>query len=119
MADSGAGSTIETFRNSELIFAIYKNFALKFTERTSIKVLENKCENKASLWTDFKNSFAGLTGMKNMIFHFYNFFCSGHFLIIFPKVKDQKMTGAKKVVKTKNHIFHARQPREGIFEIRS
>ena len=29
------------------------------------------------------------------------------------------MTGAKKVVKTKNHIFHARQPREGIFEIRS
>ena len=49
VADSGAGSTIETFRNSELIFAIFKNFALKFTERTSIKVLENKCENKASL----------------------------------------------------------------------
>ena len=48
-----------------------------------------------------------------------NFFCLGHFLIIFPKIKDQKMTGAKKVVKTKNHIFHARQPREGIFEIRS
>ena len=117
VADSGAGSTIETFRNSELIFAIFKNFALKFTERTSIKVLENKCENKASLWTDFKNSFAWLTGMKNMIFRFYNFFCSGHFLIIFPKIKDQKMTGAKKVVKTKNHIFHACEPREGIFEI--
>ena len=49
VADSGAGSIIETFRNSELIDAIFKNFALKFTELTSIKVLENKCENKASL----------------------------------------------------------------------
>ena len=70
VADSGAGSTIETFRNSELIFAIFKNFALKFSELTSIKVLENKA------------------------------------LII-------------NIVKTKNHIFHACQPREGIFEIRS
>ena len=52
-------------------------------------------------------------------FSILQLFCSGHFLIIFPKIKDQKMTGAKKVVKTKNHIFHARQPREGIFEIRS
>ena len=42
VADSGAGSTNETFRNSELIFAIFKNFALKFSELTSIKVLENK-----------------------------------------------------------------------------
>ena len=42
VAESGAGSTIETFRNSELIFAIFKNFALKFSELTSIKVLENK-----------------------------------------------------------------------------
>ena len=33
--------------------------------------------------------------------------------------KDQKMTGAKKVVITKNQFFHACQPREGIFEIRS
>ena len=52
-------------------------------------------------------------------FSILQFFCSGHFLIIFPKVKDQKMTGAKKVVNMKNHIFHACQPREGIFEIRS
>ena len=67
----------------------------------------------------FQKFFAWLTGMKNMTFRFYNFFCSGHFLIIFPKIKDQKMTGAKKVGKTKNHIFYARSPREGIFEIRS
>ena len=49
VADSGAGSTIETFRNSELISAIFNNFALKFNERTSIKVLEYDCENKASI----------------------------------------------------------------------
>ena len=29
------------------------------------------------------------------------------------------MTGAKKVVNTKNQFFHARQPQKGIFEIRS
>ena len=31
----------------------------------------------------------------------------------------QKMTEAKKVTLMKNHFFHARQPREGIFEFRS
>ena len=31
----------------------------------------------------------------------------------------EKMTGAQKVVKVKNQFFHACQPREGIFEIRS
>ena len=40
-----------------------------------------------------------------MIFRFYNFFCSGHFLIIFPKIKDQKMTGAKKLLKLKITFF--------------
>ena len=29
--------------------------------------------------------------------------------------KDQKMTGSKKVVITKNQFFHTRQPQEGIF----
>ena len=47
--DSGAGFTIDTFRNSELNDTIFKFFALKFSERTCIKVLENSCENKASL----------------------------------------------------------------------
>ena len=119
MGDSGAVLTIETARNSELIDTIFKKFALKFSELTSIKVLENNCENKASLWTDFKNSFTWLTGMKNMIFRFNNFFCSGHFLIFDFLKNDQKMARAKKVGKMKNHIFHACQPREGIFEIRS
>ena len=97
---------------------IFNFFALKFNECTSIKVLENKCENKASLWTDFKNSFALLTGMKNVIFGFNNFFCSGHFLIFYLWKNDQKMDGANKGVKTKNHIFYAHQPGKGIFEIR-
>ena len=37
------------------------------------------CENKALALIYFKNSFAWLTGMKKVIFHFYNFFGSGHF----------------------------------------
>ena len=32
---------------------------------------------------------------------------------------DQKMTGAKKVILVKSQFFHACQPREEIFEIRS
>ena len=68
---------------------------------------------------DFKISFVHLKCMKILIFVFKKFFCSGHFLTIFFKKIDQKMTGAKKVVNTKNQFFHARQPREGIFEIHS
>ena len=33
--------------------------------------------------------------------------------------KDQKVTGSKKFIRVKNQFFHARQPWEGIFEIRS
>ena len=32
---------------------------------------------------------------------------------------DQKMTGAKKVIKSKKSFFHARQVCEGVFEIAS
>ena len=32
---------------------------------------------------------------------------------------DRKIAGSKKVVIAENQFFHARQPREGIFEIRS
>ena len=66
---------------------------------------------------DIKSSFAWLTGMKKLIFDYSNFFGSGYFLTFFPDLMDQKMAGAKKVVKMKNQFFHARQPREGIFEI--
>ena len=55
--------------------------------------------------------------MKRLIFGTFDFFGSGHFLVNFQDVKDQKMAGSKKVDIVKNQIFHARQPREGIFEI--
>ena len=38
--------TTETIRNSELKNAIFKIFALKLVELSSIKALAKKCENK-------------------------------------------------------------------------
>ena len=55
--------------------------------------------------------------MKKLIFQFYNFFGSGHFLIHDILKMDQKMTGAKKLIEVKNKLFHAHLPCEGIFEI--
>ena len=57
--------------------------------------------------------------MKRVIFGTYDFLAPVIFWSIFLDLMDQKMAGSKKVVKTKNQLFHARQPREGIFEIRS
>ena len=56
VADSGAGSTIETFRNSELIDTIFKNFALKFSEHSFIKAQQKTMK----INMDFKNSFEQL-----------------------------------------------------------
>ena len=55
--------------------------------------------------------------MKWMIFGYKKIFGSGPFLIFFQISWIEKMAGAKKVVKMKNHFFHARQPREGIFDV--
>ena len=55
--------------------------------------------------------------MKKLIFDYNNFFGSGHFSIFFSDLMDRKMAGVKKVAIIKNQFFHARQPREGIFEI--
>ena len=46
VGDSGAVFTTETIRKSELDDAIFKIFALKLVELTSIKVLAKKSENK-------------------------------------------------------------------------
>ena len=81
VGDSGAVFTTETTRNSELKNAIFTIFALKLVELSSIKPPADNCENKASLWRNFKNSFAWLIGMKKVIFGFNNFLGSGHFLI--------------------------------------
>ena len=39
------------------------------------------------------------------------------FFDLFSHMMDQKMAGAKKVVNTKNHFFHAGHPRQGIFDV--
>ena len=97
MGDSGAVLTIETTRNSELIDTIFKKFALKMVELSCIKGLANNCQNKTSLWTDFKNSFSWLTGMKKLIFGINNFFGSGHFLIYVFWKKWSKNDRSKKI----------------------
>ena len=58
-------------------------------------------------------------GMTELIFGYKKIFGSGHFLIFFQISWIEKMPGAKKIVNIKNQFLHARQPREGIFDIRS
>ena len=65
VADSGAGSTIETFRNSELNDAIFKNFALKFNEHFCITALAKKYENKHR----FPKLFCAVKMYENSDFH--------------------------------------------------
>ena len=67
----------------------------------------------------FQKSFAWLTGMKKLIFYFSDFFGSGHVFDPSQLKKWPKKTGAKKFKKVKNHLFHAHQPQEEIFEIPS
>ena len=57
--------------------------------------------------------------MKRVIFGTYDFLAPVIFWSIFLDLIDRKMARSKKVAITKNQFFHARQPREGIFEIRS
>ena len=116
MGDSGAVFTTETTRNSELKNAIFTIFALKLVELTSIKVLAKKSENKHG----FQNFFCAFEMNENDDFCMQKIFLLRSFFDhFFQKKNDQKMTGAKKVVNTKNQFFHARQPRERIFEIPS
>ena len=81
-----------------------KKFA-KLRQCEQFEVQENSSENKASAWTNFKNSFAWLTGMKQLIFYFNNFFCSGHFLVIFYYLMDQKNDRSQKIHKSKKSVF--------------
>ena len=53
--------------------------------------------------------------MKRVTFGTHDFLAPVLFWSIFLDLMDRKMAGSKKVVIT----FHARQPREGIFEIHS
>ena len=49
-------------------------------------------------------------GMKKQIFDYNNFFESGNSSIHEILEKDQKMTGAKKVIGSENQCFHSSWP---------
>ena len=103
---SGVNSTIETISNSELIDALLEHFALKMVVRNYDKTLTKKFEN--NVW--ISKILAWMNCMTEVIIWVQKFFCFGHFLIIFSKMMDQKVTQAKKVSIMKNQFFHARQP---------
>ena len=67
--------------------------------------------------TYFKNSFVRSTSMKRVIFETFDILAPVLFWPIFSDLMDWKMARSKKVAIIKNQFFHARQPREGIFEI--
>ena len=109
---SGPGSAIESTSNSELIHVLLLHFALKMVGRSYDKSLTKKFDNK----TWISKILAWLNRITELIFWMQNFFCLGHFLIIFPNMMDQKVTQAKKVTKKKNQFFRARQPPAEIFD---
>ena len=90
----------------------YNNFHLQphVSNCNEVEARAHNYENKGSLWTYFKNSFAWLTGMKKLIFGYYNFFRSSYFSIHEILKMDQKMTGAKKVIGSENQCFHSSWP---------
>ena len=92
---SGVNSTIETISNSELIDALLEHFALKMVVRNYDKTLTKKFEN--NVW--ISKILAWMNCMTEVIIWVQKFFCFGHFLIIFSKMMDQKVTQAKKVTK--------------------
>ena len=69
-----------------------------------VEAQANNCKNKASLWTDFKYSFAWLTGMKKLIFDYNNCFGLSHSLthdilkIRSKNDQNQKVIGIPKYV---------------------
>ena len=89
----------------------FRNNCLKF-EQTVVKIrpqYEHISKIPSRGWRSWKNWFFTLT----------TFLLPAIFLIHEILKKDQKMTGAKKVVKVKNQLFYACSPCEGIFEIYS
>ena len=76
------------------------NFGKKFAKLRQceqFEVQENIFKNKASVWTNFKNFFAWLTGMKKLIFYYYEFFGSGHFFDPSNLKKWPKIDPSKKI----------------------
>ena len=74
-------------------WAIKVSTAMCKTQKKLLKVWKNSRENKASVWTDFKNPFVWLTSIKKLIFYLCKFFI----LAIFLMHLSQERTRAKKV----------------------
>ena len=72
-----------------------------------VEAQANNYENKGSLSTYFKNSFAWWTGMKELIFDYSNFFRSGHFSIQQIWKNGSKKDWSQNVKGLKNYSFHA------------
>ena len=75
------------------------SFGKKFAQLRQceqFEVQENISENKASVCTNFKNFFVLLTGMKKLIFYYYEFFGSGHFFDPSNLKKWLKIDSSKK-----------------------
>ena len=67
---------------------------------------------------ELKESFAWLTGIIKLFLLRQTFLAPAIFRSMKSLKSDQKVTGAKKFILTKNQFYHARQPCEGIFEFR-
>ena len=92
VGDSGAVFTTETIRNSELNDAIFKIFALKLVELTSIKVLAQKFENKHR----FQNFFCAFEMYDKADFCVQNFFLLRSFFDHFLKNDRSKNDRSQK-----------------------
>ena len=102
MGDSGAVFTTETIRNSELKNAIFKIFALKLVELTSIKVLAKKSENKHG----FQNFFCAFEMYENTDFCIQKIFLLRSFFDhFFQKKLIKKWPEPKKLLILKISLF--------------
>ena len=109
-------------RSRQNEFMQSNNFHLQLyvSNCNEVEAWANNCENKASLWTDFKNSFAWLTGMTKLIFGYKKVFGSGHFLIFFQISWIEKWLHPKKLLYLiKNQFFSRSSTMRKIFKILS
>ena len=90
--------------SSGVTVPIFGKKITKMRQWEQLEVQDNSSENKASVWTNFKNFFACLTGMKKLIFYLNKFFCSGHFFDPSNLKKWPKNDPSKKICKSKKSV---------------
>ena len=90
------------------------NFDVKLTVK-KCNAKANNYENNASVsvWMDFKNSFAWLTGIKKLIFDYRNFFVSGSFFDpCYLKNRQKRRLKPKSQVPKISAFMHVDQAKE-------